>query len=175
MTKMVVAVIYPISPGRMGYMQPTPFSRGDAMKRKCAFLLLGIFWVLPVWAAAPQKIIFDTDFVMPPQDDAMALLFALNCPELQILGVTTVSGNRNVERATVDALKVLEVAGRTEIPVYKGAARPLMHEKTEFDTKVYGGWWSDEPAPEPPGGFARKKAESGTAVDFIVGTVMQNP
>jgi inosine-uridine nucleoside N-ribohydrolase len=138
-------------------------------------LLCVVLWMPSLTAAPPQKIIFDTDFVMPPQDDAMALLFALNCPELQILGITTVSGNKNVERATADALKVLEVVGRTEIPVYKGAARPLVHEKSEYDTKVYGGWWSDDPAPEPPGGFAKKKAESRSAVDFIIATVMQNP
>lgn len=137
-------------------------------------LMLALF--VPALQGAPaQKIIFDTDFVFVPQDDAMALIFALNCPELEILGITTVAGNKNVERATADALKILEIAGRSEIPVYKGAARPLVHEKSEFAVKHYGGWWSDEPAPPPPGGFARKKAEPVSAADFIVRTVMQNP
>lgn len=137
-------------------------------------VLITIFSTAPV-SEAQQKIIFDTDFVAPPQDDAMALIFALNCPEIQILGITTVAGNKNVETATVDALKILEVAGRTEIPVFKGAARPLVHQKSEFATKAHGGWWSDDPAPMPAGGFAKKKAETRSAVDFIVGTVMQNP
>jgi len=119
--------------------------------------------------------ILDTDFAFPPQDDAMALIFALNCPELEILGITTVAGNKNVERATVDALKVLEIAGRDDIPVFRGANRPLVHEKDDFAVKAYGGWWSDEPAPAPPGGFAKKKAEPISAVDFIVRTVVQNP
>lgn len=144
-------------------------------KSTCLVVIAAILFTIPLLAAPPQKIIFDTDFVMPPQDDAMALIFALNCPELQILGITTVAGNKNVETATADALKVLEVAGRTEIPVFKGAARPLVHEKDDFATRTHGGWWSDEPAPEPPGGFAKKKAESRSAVDFIVSTVMQNP
>ncbi len=125
--------------------------------------------------AEPQKIIFDTDFVYPPQDDAMALIFALNCPEIEILGVTTVAGNRSMERATVDALKILEIAGREDIPVFRGANMPLVHEKSDFAVKAYGEWWSDDAPPEPPGGFAKKQAESGSAVDYIVRTVMQNP
>ena len=129
----------------------------------------------PLAGAPPQKIIFDTDFVLPPQDDGLALIFTLNCPELQIQGITTVAGNKNLERATVDVLKLLEIAGRTEIPVFRGANRPLVHEKDDFAARSYGGWWSDEPAPEPPGGFAKKKAESRSALDFIIGTVMQNP
>jgi len=147
------------------------------MRRKSAYLLLIAMISVAPLSGAPQrhKVIFDTDFVFPPQDDAMALIFALNCPELEILGITTVAGNKNVERATVDALKVLEIAGRDDIQVFRGANRPLVHEKDDFAVKAYGGWWSDEPAPAPPGGFAKKKAEPGTAVDFIVHTVMQNP
>jgi inosine-uridine nucleoside N-ribohydrolase len=124
------------------------------MKRPFICLtLLFIALAGPVSAAAPaQKIIFDTDFVYPPQDDAMALIFALNCPEIQILGITTVAGNKNVEVATADALKVLEVAGRTEIPVYRGAARPLMHEKAEWDTKRAG---------NPPGEAVKKQKRRG--------------
>jgi len=63
----------------------------------------------------------------------MALIFALNCPELEILGITTVAGNKNVERATVDALKVLEIAGRDDIPVFRGANRPLVHVDINHD------------------------------------------
>ncbi len=71
----------------------------------------------------PRKILFDTD---PGVDDAMALLFALNSPELEVVGVTTVYGNAEVEQTTLNALRVLEVAGRTDIPVAAGAACPLV-------------------------------------------------
>ena len=123
----------------------------------------------------PQKIIFDTDFVIPPQDDAMALILALKSPELQILGVTTVAGNDSMERATSDALRVLEIGGRTDIPVYKGANMPMRHEKSEWSATVHGRWWSDDPPPAPPGGFAKKQPEPGTAMDFIIRTVNANP
>ena len=56
-------------------------------------------------AGTPQKVIFDTDFVVPPQDDGMALLLAVKSPELQILGITTVAGNDTMQRATSDALQ----------------------------------------------------------------------
>jgi inosine-uridine nucleoside N-ribohydrolase len=127
-------------------------------------------------AASPQKIIFDTDFVVPPQDDAMALILALNSPELKIMGVTTVAGNDSMERATSDALRVLEIAGRTEIPVYKGSNMPMRHEKSAWSSSgVHGRWWSDDPPPPPPGGFAKKQAEPESAMDFIIRTVNANP
>ena len=138
-------------------------------------LLLALVATAPAVAQPAQKIIIDTDFAFPPQDDAMALFFVLNSPELEILGITTVAGNRSLNVATADALKILEVANRTEILVFQGAASPLLHQGTEWDTKRHGGWYANEPAPAPPGGFAKKKVESRSAVDFLVSTVMQNP
>ena len=126
-------------------------------------------------AAADHRIIFDTDLALPPQDDGYALLLALGSPEIEIAGVTTVAGNVNTADATAQALKLLEGAGREEIPVYRGAARPLVHRKSDFSTRRWGKWWSDAPAARPPGGFAAKKPETTDAVDFIVSTVMSDP
>ena len=67
-------------------------------------------------------VIIDTD---PGVDDATALLMALACPTLDILGIATVGGNVPLARATRNALALLEYAGRTDIPVYRGASRPL--------------------------------------------------
>lgn len=105
----------------------------------------------------------------------MALILALNSPELEILGVTTVAGNRSREQATADALRVLEIAGRSAIPVYEGANMPLLHEKSEYAMQRHGTWWSDEPPPEPPGGFARRKPERESAFEFMRQTVAGNP
>lgn len=126
-------------------------------------------------AQAAHRIIFDTDFGMVPQDDAFALMLALNSPELEILGITTVAGNYSMEQATADVLRVLEIARRTEIPVYRGANMPLVHEKSPFAMSRHGEWWSDEPPTAPPGGFAKKAAESVSAVEFIVRTVNGHP
>jgi len=70
----------------------------------------------------PKKIIIDTD---PGIDDAMAILFALAAPELDVVGVTTIFGNVETPIATRNALHLLQFAGRTEIPVAHGAERPL--------------------------------------------------
>jgi inosine-uridine nucleoside N-ribohydrolase len=122
-----------------------------------------------------HRVIFDTDFVMPPWDDGLALILALQSPEIEILGVTTVAGNDSVERATSDVLRLLEIAGRSDIPVHRGANMPLVHEKSDYAVRVYGRWWSDEPPPAPPGGFARKQIERESAMEFIVRTVMARP
>ena len=53
----------------------------------------------------PKRIILDCD---PGHDDAIALLLALASPEVELLGVTTVSGNHTVERTTANALRLLE-------------------------------------------------------------------
>ena len=122
-----------------------------------------------------HAIIFDTDFGMVPQDDSFALMLALHSPELEILGVTTVAGNFSVEQATADALRVLEIAGRSDIKVYRGANMPLVHEKSEYATTRHGEWWSDAPPPPPPGGFARSKAQAMGAVQFLIDTVNARP
>ncbi len=67
------------------------------------------------------KIVLDTD---PGHDDAIALLLALASPELELLGVTTVSGNQTLEKTTTNALKILEFVDRADIPVHVGLPAP---------------------------------------------------
>jgi purine nucleosidase len=64
----------------------------------------------------------------PGQDDALALLLALGSPELDVLGVTAVAGNQTLDKTTANALRVLELAGRADIPVAAGADGPLAGE-----------------------------------------------
>lgn len=72
--------------------------------------------------AAPRKLLIDTD---PGVDDAMAIFYALDSPELDVVGLTTIFGNHHTEVCTTNALRLLEIAGRTDIPVARGATRPL--------------------------------------------------
>lgn len=69
-----------------------------------------------------RKIIIDTD---PGIDDAMAIFLALASPELDVVGLTTIMGNVEVDLATTNALRLLEIAGRADIPVAEGAAKPI--------------------------------------------------
>ena len=69
-----------------------------------------------------RKIIIDTD---PGVDDTMAIFFALCSPELDVIGLTTIFGNVHTELATKNALRLLEIAGRSDIPVAHGADNAL--------------------------------------------------
>ncbi|XP_050941267.1 probable uridine nucleosidase 2 isoform X4 [Cucumis melo] len=69
-------------------------------------------------ADSPKKIIIDTD---PGIDDAMAIFLALQSPELEVLGLTTIFGNVYTTLSTKNALHLLEIAGRTDIPVAEGS------------------------------------------------------
>ena len=67
-------------------------------------------------------IVIDCD---PGHDDAIAILLALASPEVEVRGIVTVAGNQTVDKTTRNALKVLELVGRTDIPVVRGADAPL--------------------------------------------------
>ena len=74
-------------------------------------------------ARAPSRVIIDTD---PGVDDALALLVAMRSPELKIEGITPVAGNVPLELTLPNALRMVEIAGRTDIPVAVGAKAPLV-------------------------------------------------
>jgi len=67
--------------------------------------------------------LIDTD---PGIDDAIAILLALASPEIEVRGITVVHGNVPVEAGTVNAFKVLDLVGRRDVPVVRGAATPLL-------------------------------------------------
>ncbi|HYA10014.1 MAG TPA: nucleoside hydrolase, partial [Gaiellaceae bacterium] len=93
-----------------------------------------------------MPVIIDCD---PGHDDAIAILLALASPEVELRGVTTVAGNQTLDKTTRNALKVLELAGRADIPVAAGADRPL--ERTlRTAANVHGESGLDGPdLPEP--------------------------
>ena len=72
-----------------------------------------------------RRVIIDTD---PGTDDAMAILLALNSPELKVEAITVVPGNVNGEQGLENALKLVSLAGRCDIPVAGGAKHPLMQK-----------------------------------------------
>ena len=120
-------------------------------------------------------IIFDTDFGMPPTDDSFALMLAAQSPEINILGITTVAGNKSLQQGTSDVLRMLEIIKRTDIPVFEGANLPLKHRVSDFAIRQYGSWYSDNDPSKPFGGFAKKKIETISAAEFINKEVTANP
>ena len=93
-----------------------------------------------------HRVIIDTD---PGQDDAVAILLALASPEIEVLGITTVAGNVPLPLTTRNALQIVELAGRTEVPVHAGAAHPLVRPLVTAE-EVHGQTGLDGPdLPEP--------------------------
>ncbi|QZQ52228.1 nucleoside hydrolase [Erwinia persicina] len=114
-----------------------------------------------------KKIIIDCD---PGIDDAIAILLAIADPEIKLMGITTIAGNISVDKTFKNARKITELAGKSDIPVFKGTSRPLMFAAGKT-TMVHGenGLGGIE-LPEPV------QEDSGYhAVDFIIKTVMENP
>ncbi len=73
----------------------------------------------------PKPVILDVD---PGHDDAVAIMLACGSPGLDVLAVTTVAGNVSLDKTTRNALRVLSLIGRADVPVAAGASRPLERE-----------------------------------------------
>lgn len=79
----------------------------------------------PSKSGPPYRVIIDTD---PGYDDALALLFAMSSPELKIEAITAVSGNLPIDITLANALRMVEIADRTDIPVASGPKTPLVRQ-----------------------------------------------
>jgi len=116
----------------------------------------------------PRPILIDTD---PGQDDAVALLMAAAAPEaLQVLGLTTVGGNVPIELTTANALRILELAGRTDIPVHAGCPRPILRPLTTAP-EIHGeSGLAGTDLPDP-----KTQAQPGHGVSWLIETLMKAP
>jgi purine nucleosidase len=152
-------------------------------------------------AAAAQKIkvIVDQDARGPGTSDQQAILVFLQSEKFDVLGITTVSGDQWVKEETQHVLRLEEISGRTDVPVYQGAEFPLLNSKEETERweKLYGkfeykGCWTehfqaqrstvyDEPyhppdvVPPMKEGEPHIEAAPGTAAEFIVKMVHKYP
>ncbi|NDL63711.1 nucleoside hydrolase [Acerihabitans arboris] len=117
---------------------------------------------------ATHNIIIDCD---PGVDDAVAILLALASPrEIELAGITTVAGNVPLARTEYNARRICTLAGREDIPVYAGCARPML-ESSGVGSTVHGDdGLGGVLLPEP--GFALRP---GHAVDFIIRAVLDAP
>jgi purine nucleosidase len=114
----------------------------------------------------PRVILIDTDTA---SDDAVALIMAMRSPDVQIAAITTVSGNVNVEQATLNALFVEELC-RQNTPVYRGAAKPLVREN------LHSSWFHGNDGLGDHGFKPiHRTPEAAGAVQTIIDTVAANP
>jgi len=154
----------------------------------CCLLL--VFSSTFLFGQERPKIIFDEDFG-ELNDGPMALAMLIQSGEVDVLGVTSVAGGYWVESETAYALRLLEILGREDIPVYQGAGIPIAGERKPWldanhrlwGNPAYLGAWGRGPRPpsymelnsEPYGGYPSTKPQPETAVDFIVETVKKYP
>ena len=118
--------------------------------------------------AHPRRIIIDCD---PGVDDAVALLLAFAAPEaVEVAAITTVIGNVVLAQTTANALRIRDLAGRSDLPVHAGCPRPIM-APVERKASVHGGdGLGDIGLPPPASGV-----EAEHAVDAIIRVVRENP
>jgi inosine-uridine nucleoside N-ribohydrolase len=168
------------------------------VKFRCSSLLTSVLALLLLQAAVlhvqalgeKKKVIFDQDTEGIVGDNEDPLIMLLQAPNIDVLGVTVVTGNGWVKQETADVLKLLELEGRTDVPVYMGPDYPLVQSRYELVrlTKLYGGNRTDpflgafgefSPGPNdvtpPPGGFAKMKAQAEPAAEFIIRSIRANP
>jgi inosine-uridine nucleoside N-ribohydrolase len=115
----------------------------------------------------PKRIIIDTD---PGIDDAFTFLLALASPEIKLEALTTTQGNVTVEKATRNALAVLELGRASHIPVVQGSVLPLV-QPLRASASVHGeSGIGNAQLPEP-----QTKPVQGHAVDYLIERVLAEP
>jgi purine nucleosidase len=112
-----------------------------------------------------RKFVIDTDTA---SDDAVAMIMALRHPDVEVLGVTVVSGNVPVEQGARNAVFTVELC-EAEVPVYVGAQRPLVREP------AHAYWFHGRDGLGDVGYEPRGAPAEGSAVDFLVETIHANP
>lgn len=144
---------------------------------------------------AKKKLICDQDHRGPLSTDTVATLMLLQADNIDLLGICTVTCDMWARQETAYALRLLELMGRTEVPVFMGAQEPLLNTKAEAQMRYQmfgsrtlgnegylgcfakdGGSRDDlEPLPPPYSRFAQLKAQPEPAADFIVRTIRAHP
>jgi purine nucleosidase len=149
----------------------------------------------PTGSGGKKKLIYDQDHRGPLSTDTVATLMLLQADNLDLLGICTVTGDMWAKQETAYTLRLLELMGRPEVPVYMGAQEPLLNTKVEaqmryqmFGSRTLGnegylgcfakdGGSRDEvePLPPPYSRFAQIMAQPEPAADFMIRTIRAHP
>ena len=123
-------------------------------------------------AQTPRKIVLDCDTGV---DDTLAILYAALHPAVDLLAVSSVWGNVDIDTATRNCVHVLDLAGRPDVPVARGAAGPIAGGPPVFDYDVHGqdGQGNAGPAQYPPD--AEQGSVAISAADQIIAVARAHP
>ena len=143
---------------------------------------------LPAWSQDKRKIIIDEDGAGPGGTDQQTILMLIQSPQTEVLGVTVVTGDQWLKAEVAHTLRMLELIGRTDIPVVPGAEYPLVRQKvaTELWEQRYGsvawlGAWTPkyyhppDQLGEMPEGVPTTKPSDEDAAHFLVRMVRKFP
>src|SRR5580658_1479764 len=139
-------------------------------------------------SSGKKKLIYDQDHRGPLSTDTVATLMLLQADNVDLLGICTVTCDMWAKQETAYALRLLEMMGRPEVPVFMGAQEPLLNTKAEAQMRYQmfgsrslgnegylGSFAKDagnrdevEPLPPPYSRFAQIKAQPEPAADFII-------
>jgi inosine-uridine nucleoside N-ribohydrolase len=154
-------------------------------------MLVTIMAVVPVLGQTKRKVIIDQDAAGPGGTDMQAILSLINSPDTEVLGITVLTGDAWRDEEVQHTLRLLEIIGRTDIPVIPGAAFPLVNSR-EYIAKwetlhgkvIYQGAWNyakghavhgPSEIPPMPEGNPTTKASAEDAAHFLTRIVRQYP
>jgi purine nucleosidase len=162
-----------------------------AFLRFCMFTLFAAAGAATLHAQGKHKVIIDQDAAGPGGTDMQAILALINSPQTDVLGITVLTGDAWRDEEVQHTLRLMEIIGRTDIPVVPGATFPLVNSKTYiakwetlYGKVVYQGAWNytrghsvhgPYEIPEMPEGKPTTKASTETAANFLVRMVRQYP
>jgi len=160
------------------------------MIRQKILLVLVLLLLAGAFASAQprRKVIINEDCSGPGGSNMQTLLTMIQSPEVEVLGITVVSGDQWLDEEVAHTLRLLEIIGRTDIPVVPGAEYPLVHTRQQaqlwqqrYGKVAYAGawddrWWHEASVipPLPEGTPATKPAEEDAA-HFILRMVHRYP
>jgi len=162
--------------------------REIARSRHCWFVVLFVVATSVLYAQPRRKVIIDQDCSGPGGSNLQTLLIMLQSPQVEVLGITVASGDQWRDEEVAHTLRLLEIIGRTDVPVIPGAVFPLVNRREEaqlwqqrYGKVAYAGAWDDRwwhessVVPDLPEGAPKIKASSGDAAHFLIRMVRQYP
>jgi len=154
----------------------------------CAAVIFLFEFGTVTWAQSRRKIIINEDCSGPGGSNMQTLALLIQAPQVEVLGITVVSGNQWRDEEVAHTLRLLEIIGRTDIPVVPGAVFPLVNPRTESQMRQqqygkvgFAGAWDDrwwhEPfvVPPLPEGQPTTKPADEDAVHFLIRMVHRYP
>jgi purine nucleosidase len=152
-------------------------------------LLLALLLTTTLCSAQPRrKIIINEDASGPGGSNLQTVLLLVQSPQVEVLGITVVSGDQWRDEEVAHTLRLLEIIGRTDIPVFRGAEFPLIRRRDEtqlwqqrYGKVAYAGAWDDrwwhEPSviPPLPEGQPTTKPADEDAAHFLIRMVRKYP